>query len=312
MKERAIDTKFIVIYAMLLICVVYAIFFLCGNLRGHQLYEKALNKHKPTIKSEKINYYRQVLSLLSSAISLNKGNAEYLAKKANFIIEAVKDEVGNSLNLDRSEAKILYEKAIELNPINFNYHSSLGEFYFGHDDKKAEEEFIKAARLYPSYYKVYSDLCRYYLSKGDQQHAFENLFLALYYFKDGSRMQVLDKIKSEVLKSNLFSLNEQRREITFTFSSPSAEFDFKKHGFPHVDIWLNIKVYIGKLPSQVRLYKENEVLEYFKLEKITENHQIYTLQLDPAKLKACLDELSIKVTPPLPLEKIEVIIVFTY
>ena len=311
MKEKNIDTKFVILFSVLMLCVIPLIIFLYCNLRAYILYETALNKSNPTIKSEKINYYNEVFSLLTEAISLNKGNAEYLAKKGDFIAEAIKEDLNMPLSLEKNEVENLYKEAINLNPTNFNYHLKLGSFYASIGDPKAEEELSKAITLYPVYYKAYNELCKYYLSENKQDFAFKYLLLSRYYYPRSNysfNEEILVGLRKELAKNNRFIFYNVSRELGFFIFTPGNEFDFKKNGFPHTENLMSIKVYIKNLPDAIRLYKDNLSLAYFKPKETIEDMKVYQLDIDPPELEAYLDGLVIKVTPASPIEKIEFII----
>lgn len=302
MKEKSIDKKFIIIAVILIICTLFFINFLHQNLRASLLFKKALDLNKPTVKSEKIKYYKGIFSLLSQAIRLNNTNAEYPAKKADFIVDAIKENLGNDLSITESEAENLYIRAINLNPTNFNYHLKLGWFYGDFNNIKAEEELRKSANLFPSYYEIYIYLFKYYLRNKEAGLAFGSLLSTV----NLSNANVIYVMRHELKwLSNLY-IDEEKRKFKFVIHPHKSEIDFKKYNFPHVNIPLGIKVFIKKSPfNSIRLYRNNYSAAPFNFVEDINGLGVYQLELDQKTETAFLDELKIKVSPAYPIEKVE-------
>lgn len=280
--------------------IVFLLVFLCSNFYGYLLYRDALSISKPTVRSEEIKYYRKIFSVLSQASALSKDNAEYLTKKADFMVEAM--DLATDLSFDRKDIENLYIKAINLNPTNFNYHLKLGWFYLYHNNTKAEDELRKTVELYPSYFKVYVYLSKYYLKTKKADLAFSNLLSAFYF----SNINAVYDIRSEIKGFDNLFLEGKKKDPTLVIYPQRSEVALKDYNFPHVDISLNVRVFIKKVPfATIKIYSDDYAFAPFKFVETTEDLDLYQLNLEPAKLNSFLDNLTIKVNPSYPIEKIE-------
>jgi tetratricopeptide (TPR) repeat protein len=308
MKEKTFNIG--VIYFILFFSIIFAIlcfFFIFSNLRANLLYEKAIIQEKPTVKSEKIAYYRKIFSLLSAAININRGNADCLVKKADYILEALDEDLGETLMINEKESEDLYKKAIALNPFNFEYHLKLGWFYVNKNNPEAEEELSRATKLYPTNSQVYLYLCRYYLKNKNEKAAFNGFILALNYAERKQRPKLINEMEKEFQDLPYLSLNKKRKELKFIAYPQNEEWNFKKEGFAHAKITLSIKVYVKEPLVDVNLYKDSHSYGYFRYAENAEGINSYELILNSFPLDTYLDDFRIKTNPPSTIEKIEFI-----
>jgi len=305
MKERILAPKERYFLFVLVVVITFFSCFISSHLIAHLLYKKALHCKKPTLTSEKVSYYSEVVALLTRAIRFNENNADYKAKKANYLALAWDDGFGAKLAINEKEIEQLYKEAIRLNPINFEYHLNLGWFYVNRDAAKAEEELLKAVSLFPTDYQIYLYLYRYYSQSKKEDCAFANLISALYYARNISWRTVMDEAKSQIQNLSGFLYDEKAKELKFTACPLSYEFDFKKRCFSCLALPLNIKIYIKKGLADIRLYKDNSPCASFKFKGNTGEFDIYELNLELASLGTSLCDFKIKVDPPSAIEKIE-------
>lgn len=305
MKEKNISSLFLIFVSAVIAVFIVAIFF---NLKAHIIYEKALNMKAPAVKLEKINYYHNAIALASQAAILNKLNADYMALKADLLFGALSEDLSGKEGTTQKEIENLYIKAISLNPVNFEYHLKLGWFYTQMKESKAEEEMRKAIELYPAYYRNYLYFSKYYLKNRKEKEAFNNILLTLYYGGGGLWRKIMNEIKEDLKDSAGFYFDEEKRQWSFFVFVPGPEIDFKKYGFSHINIPLNVKVYMGKSENQeVLLYKNNRLLKNFKKTSSAGASDIYEFSVTPDMADVYLDELMVKTIPPQSIEKIEFI-----
>jgi len=287
--------------------ILITISFIYAELKASLFFEKSNNLNKPPYKIEQIDYYKHVLSLVGEALKYTPGNADYYAKKGDYLFGALEDGLGEELSIDKVQIEDAYKKAISLNPVNFRYHLKLGWFYETLDDSsRAEEELINASRLYPSYSQVYIYILKHYLKIKDTPEVFRYLLLALYYEK-GCWRGVTEGIEKEILGLPGISWDSKIKELRFTSPCGSDEFSLKQAGFPHAKIPLKIKAFVKGNPEKVLLLKNSQPYLSLSMEEILPEGSIYGLDLSSFLSDAFLDSLSVKAKPYAEIQKVEAI-----
>jgi len=303
MKEKNTSFLFLIFVSVITAMLILAAIF---NLKAYLISEKALKMKLPSVKMEKNIYYRDAVGLISQAVNLNKLNADYLAFKADLLFSALAEDLGAGDNGGRKEIEDLYGKAISLNPINFEYHLKLGWFYAQMGSDRAEEEIEKAIMLYPSYYRNYLYFAKYYLRNKKEKEAYFNLLAAFYHGSNITWRTIMSEIRDDLKDSTPFSFNERKKQLIFSEPAPGAEIDLKKYGFPHVNVPLNIKVYIkSSTKPEVLLYKNNILFGHLKQVSSVEETDVYEFNIDPLAADVYLDALALKTSPAQDMEKIE-------
>jgi len=284
--------------------IIYLGSFVYYNLRAELLYERAVNRLKPTEAATLINYYRNKLGLLSKAIRFNKNNADYLVSKADRLTTAVEDELKSELSIVDSEIEDLYKSAIKLNPINFEYHLKLGWFYVDKDEQRAEAELSKAVQLYPTDYQPYLYLARFYLKTRDRKSALTNLLLSFNYSSRHIFSKEIKDIESDLIG---LSYNREKRGVEFTIYPKADEFDFKKEGLPHRKMPLEFKAYVNNVEERIALYRKGVFYADFRKLPVAPELSIHEFALDALPKDTYLDDFMIKTNFGSPIEKLEII-----
>ena len=286
-----------------IVVFIVAIFF---NLKAYILYEKTLSMKAPIVKIEKINYYNDAISFVSQATILNRLNADYLALKADLLFSALSENLSSMEHIKEKEIENLYIKAVSFNPINFEYHLKLGWFYAQVKDDKAKNEMLKAIELYPTYYRNYLYFSKYCLKNKKEKEAFSNILLTLYYGRNIAWRNVMKEVKEDVRGSASLYFDEKKRQLGFVVFMPGPEIDFKKYNFPHINIALDVKIYMKKSENpEISLYKNNHLFGHFKKTFSEGETDIYEFSVTPDMIDIYLDELTVKTHPAQGIEKIE-------
>ncbi|MDD4182298.1 MAG: hypothetical protein PHT53_00535 [Candidatus Omnitrophica bacterium] len=305
MKEKNINSLFLIFVSVIVAALAGIIIF---NLKAYIIYEKISNMKLPAVKTERINYYNVANALVSQAIKLDKLNAEFLALKADLLFGLLNEDLSGASDIKKKEIENLYIKAINLNPINFEYHLKLGWFYAQINKTGAKEEIQKAIELYPSYYRNYLYLSKYYLKKQKDKEAFNHLLLTFYHSKNIRMRKIMDEIKEDLKDSMAFSFDEKKKQLSFSVFMPGPELNFKKYGFPHINIPLGVRVYIkNSVKPEVLMYKDNILSGNFKKIASPDDTDSYEFNIEPSMADIYLDDLAIKTAPPQAIEKIEFI-----
>lgn len=306
MREKSINNLFLVLISIFAVALAAVIFL---NLAAYIFYEKAIKMKLPVLKIEKINYYNNAILLLSRAVEVNKLNAEYPAFKADLLFGLLSEDNPSAGDARKKEIEDLYLRAISLNPVNFEYHLKLGWFYAQMNEKKAEDEMQKAIKLYPSYYRNYFYIAKYYLKSKREKEAFCNILLSLYHGGELSLWRpILRELGSDLKSSQFFTFEEKKKYFSFFVFMPGAEFSFEKYGFPHINTLFTLRVYMkNEEAPQISLYKNNTLAGNFKKISPIDGANVYEFGMDQNMADVFLDELTIKTEPRQSIEKIEFI-----
>jgi len=255
----------------------------------NQIYRIALLKEK---NLDSTIYYKDLISLIDKALDFYKYNPDLYSKKADCLYKINKD------NIDEIEK--LYIKAIQLNPINYEYHLKLGLFYFENEKiNLAEKELEKAYTLYPLDYQTNLYLIKNYIKNNKTFEAFKKLILFLEFTNNTNILRDLEKDKNT---SDIF-IDWNKRFIKYIFYYTYI-FDFKEQNFPNISS-LKIIVYIKK-DSPVILSKNNKFYcDFKKIDKI-DDYYIYELNLSIPK-KANINEFQVKTEDFTTIEKLEIL-----
>lgn len=109
--------------------------------------------------------YEDAINEINKAIAVNHNNSKYLSKKADLLMElALRNDLKDEFRVFKEFkepaqaldiARTLYEKAIDLNPTNFDYHLKLARLYsiLGEKDLR-QQEYKKALFLNPQNTKI--------------------------------------------------------------------------------------------------------------------------------------------------------------
>jgi tetratricopeptide (TPR) repeat protein len=204
----------------------------------------------------------------------------------------------------------MYEKAISLNPLNYEDHLKLGWFYANKGQmQRAQVELQKAVELYPTNFQTYVYLGKYWLKAKNQNLAFNNFILA-FYLGRFNWPNIMRSIKEDIVNLDFFSLDEIRREFKLITYPQEASFSFKKQGFIHKQIPLKIKVYVKKGAQEVSLYRNKDAYHSFHWLNSTQELDIYELILESFASNVYLDDFEIRTNPLTNIEKIEFIYKF--
>lgn len=311
MKEKNLDGKLNIIFFIALIFILMSAFRIYFNTKANFLYEKAIRKDKPAPAAAKSDYYKYIFSLLNQAIALNNKDADFYAKKAEYLSQALDEGFKEALAINPDEIIDLYKKAITLNPINYEYHLQLGWFYLNKGDtESAQNGLLKAAHLYPTNFQVYLYLSRYYLKLNDEGKAFNNLILSMHYAGKRAFRMIINAIKQDIGNSSALLLNEKAREVKFITYPINGEISFKHQGFPHEKIPLKIRVFVKKGSESVSLIYKGNIYKVLLWADNTPELDIYEINLDTFAADAYLDDFAIKISPPINTERIEFIYKF--
>ena len=314
-KELTLKTR----WAYLLFCIgavlmLFSSFFIFSNLKASNIYEKIRYLVKPHLKSEEIYYYQHVISDISQAIQLTKGNADYYNKKADYLAKAAKNGFSEEFGIGEKDIEGLYMKAIELNPAFFLYHIELGSFYVDQGRlKEAKEELMKAYELYPVEPQVKEQLREYYLilarkyfEEGDDREGFKMLLLARswepYYF-------IVDHIEIGriIKKASQVSWYGKKKRMIYVTKVQSDYYDFKEQGFPHEKIPLTVRAYLKKQPQRVMLYGKYANPDRFQLIEASPQYIVYEAKVESFPENIYLDNFRIETHPAITIDKIELI-----
>ena len=295
--------------------IIFASFFVFSNFRANTLDKKAKFLVKPYyVRSELVYYYQDKLELISKAIQLSKGNAEYYADKADYLQKAVKDDVAKELIIYKKDIEELYKKAIELNPANFLYHFQLGWFYTNEERfEEAEKELIKSRELYSINPKLQYYLAKYYLKRSkkapmekEDLETFK-LLLRVLELAWGKRWEFLGEIKERIKDSSHISWDNKKQQLIYTADLGSSKYDFKEQGFPHGKIPILIRIYSKIPPQEVVLYRKYTRFDTFERIEDVAGLTIYEVKVMSFPEDAYLDDLRIETYPAAIIDKIEIV-----
>ncbi len=310
MKAKRLNSIQVRLLALLAVVIFFAsLAFSVSHVWGSIFHERAMAEKEPAEEPGKINYYREVDSLLSRAISLSRANAAYYADRGDFFNRAMDAGLKEKLSIEDKEVESLYKTAIDLNPVDYKAHLKLAGFYMGQGSKKAEAEFRKAVALSPSDYQVYLYTSKYFLKQKDGEGSLRNLIL-FFHYADCDWHVGINSIRGDIERMSGFLLDEKARELRVKISSFSTEFDFKEQGFPHARIPLKVIAYLKGNPREVILYKDNLPYAYFRKVDSTPEHTVYELSLDNFLPGVHLDDFKIKTDPAATIGKVEIIKTF--
>ncbi|MDP2922584.1 MAG: hypothetical protein Q8O30_02530 [Candidatus Omnitrophota bacterium] len=311
MRERNFDIKLAFFSSAILIFIIFLSFFLCSNTKANFFYEKTAIENKPTVEAAKLDYYKHAIFLLTQAIRLNSGEADYWTKKADYLLGALDDNFKEALAINEAEVEDSYKKAIILNPLNYEYHLKLGWFYANKGDiKLAEDELLKAAQLHPTNFQVYLYLGKYYIKTKAEGKAFNNFILAIYYAGKCNWRMFTKAIKQDINNSSILFLDEKAEEIKLIILHTNSDFSFKNQGLPHEQIPLRIKAYVRKGVGGVSLTCKGDSYRFLHWVDSTPELEAYELSLDTFAQNVYLDDFEIRTNPPVNIEKIEFIYKF--
>ncbi|MEM7816906.1 MAG: hypothetical protein QXZ20_03260, partial [Candidatus Aenigmatarchaeota archaeon] len=241
MKEKKFKKeKYLLAIAISIINFVF-IYFIFVNLKAVIIEQKIDLKKVPSVKLEKIDFYKRNIYLLNNLISLIPQNAEYLIKKADCLRMAMDDGFKELFSIQDKEIEELYQKAIFLNPLNFEYHLKLGWFYIDKDTNKAKKEFLSSIELNPTDFHPYLYFSIYHLKNKDGKQAFINIISALYF--KASPQKIIEEVIPQIKDDLNLVFDDKKRELKFVAFPKEEIWDFKKEGFPQIKIPINIRVY---------------------------------------------------------------------
>ncbi|MDD3297200.1 MAG: hypothetical protein PHU64_07600 [Candidatus Omnitrophica bacterium] len=307
MKEKVFNknrSRYIVFAVIFLVVII--IIGVASALRADVFYARAVSLKVPELDSEKKGYYKRVLSLISEAIKFEKENSDYYAQKADYIVSAISGGLGKDLAINEKQAEDLYKKAIEINPVNSEYHLKLGWFYMDKDDSQAGEEIKKAVELYPNNYQIYMYLAEYYFEKKDIGKAFSNAILAFHYSKGGYYL-VARQLKDDARKVPGVVLDDTNGEFKLIVYPANSEFCFKELGQMQVAVPLKIRVYIKDSQAKVNFYQRGSFYGKFEKTEVTSEYTVFELDLERFPPRTWLDDFEIRTDGYVNIEKVEVI-----
>ncbi|MCM8831371.1 MAG: hypothetical protein NC918_04195 [Candidatus Omnitrophica bacterium] len=302
MREKIISKNtFYIFFGAITILFIFCLHFILSYLKAQFFFQEALSKNLVEVELEKINIYKEIFSLLDKSIFLCNLNSAFYEKKADFILKAFEENLGNELFVEEKDVETLYKKAINLNPLNYVYHLKLGWFYFKQNNLELAQKYLSSARLlYPTDYQTYFYLISFYFANRKEWEGFKELLYFVYFMKENV-FQLLNSLKEKISVLSYLSVDQNLRLIKFSFLK-NFNFDFKDLGLPNLKLPLTIKVYAKKNLEQIALYKGYEFYSEFK----NLGNNTYELELD----KKYLDDFNIQVAPPSEVEKIEFIVNF--
>ena len=309
MKEVPLGKKRNFILIAGLIVVIFSMWFIVSYFLAQQLFEKANIENKPSLKSEKIRYYRQILPFISKAIAIRGDNSDYYMINADLFRKAIEDDLEHEISIYRDNIEDLYLKAVSLNPVNFEYHLKLGLFYAVQGDRRAEQELLKTKSLYPKNKQIYTYLCQYFLTEKNYKGAFSSL---ISYFSLSPEGYWFGAVVEEELKEALadFSqlvLDKEKQELRLIIYPNSSEFSFEDKNLPLEKILLKIRVYSYNPENIVAFYREGVFWQNFKENESAADFFIHELDLGFISPKENLSNFSIKVTNNSSIDKIEMV-----
>ncbi|MDD5194302.1 MAG: hypothetical protein PHQ96_01340 [Candidatus Omnitrophica bacterium] len=310
MQEKFLNKKQSnLVFGFSLAIIALCVLFIVSSLGAELAYNSASSKVYPTLASERFSYYNNVLTLVASAASRRKDNSQYLAKEADYFFKAVEEGLGPILHLDESKIENLYRRAIQLNPLNYQYHLKLGWFYA--QTKKtqaAEEELIKATELYPTDAQAYLYLGKFYLKNKREWLGFKNLLIAFYHSVE--HWQIFDEAQTDMIGLSQVSSDRAGHFMRYIFYPLRSTFDFKEEGFPPLTIALNIRVYMKDSPEEVALLYRAIHYQNFKKIESSEGYNVYEFLLNTFPPKTDLSNFSIGTKPSSLMEKVEITYAF--
>ncbi|UCD15361.1 MAG: hypothetical protein JSV34_06510, partial [Candidatus Omnitrophota bacterium] len=230
------------------VLVLVSFSFVFSSLRATLLHKKARLESKPYLKSAKIDYYKEILTLTSRAIRLTEGSANAHRRKALYLSWVVADGLGRELFIDETDIERLYLRAIELEPLDYLYHYRLGRFYGGQDQfDKAEKELMKARELAPKKNEIRLYLAKNHLrrikkefiGKGEWE-IFKMLLQAMHL----SSWKFLGQIREIVKEFPSISWDNRKQQLIYTAGLGSDKYDFKEKKFPHEKIPVIVRLYL--------------------------------------------------------------------
>jgi hypothetical protein len=295
-----------------------AVSFLClaiviQNYQAEKLYLRALEREFPTIEIEKAPYYKETVLLLSRAIALNKSNADYIIKKVDYLAYALKDNVGEALNISPTYIEDLCLQAISLNPINFLYHFELGRFYMQLDRmKEAKNQFFEAIDLNKSqpilkqqlgYY--YLKLSKKYFAENKEWQGMKLLMLAATLIKEQAYWEkdFIPAIKGLVGECSSLSYEKGPRNIIYTIFVDKKFYDIYDLNIPYGQTPLLIRAYVKEPVQDVVLYKNGRVFGSF----IKRKDNMYEIGVDLFSENNYDTIFRIEPYPQTIIEKVEIV-----
>lgn len=307
MKEKIFNKKEKLYFFTIVIFIIFICgFIIASSLKANLEYARAISLKAPTPISERANYYSRLFSIFTKAINLERDNSDYYAKKAGYILEAIENGLGEELFISGEDARVLYEKAITLNPANFEYHLKLGWFYIDKNTGRAFEEISKAVSLYPTNYQIYTYLAEYYLMQGDSIKAFNNAILS-FYFSGYKWWKVAQQLGDNIKGFPDLSLNNGVRQFKLIIDCNASKLNFKDKGFMHVRIPLEIKAYVVDPQTKVAIYQGKSFYGDFKKAGVKQEYTIFEFNLGYFPEGAYLDDFEIKTEDYSIIEKVEII-----
>ncbi|MEI8349349.1 MAG: hypothetical protein WCI77_04260 [Candidatus Omnitrophota bacterium] len=306
MREKIFETKMLYwLSSIVILAIAVCACFLYTNTASMFLFEKAVNHKKTALDYAENDYYTTVLSFLTKAIAYHNGNAEYIVLKADTMLQASGEGLANALVIKDDEIEGLYRQAIDLNPINWEYHLKLGYYYAQKENPHAEGELLRAAQLSWKNYKPHRYLAQYYIQKQDYKKAFNHMILFLAYANQWERVRDYFKLLSDTIPIKA-EVHSKWGDMSIHFVAYPGASDFKLHayGFPYEKVPFKIIAYLNKPLTTVKLYRNNSFYADFRWIGEKENMNMYQLELGISSADPYLDELLIKTGPQSLIEKI--------
>ena len=296
-----------ILFTAIIFAIIYSTNFIFSNLKADFFYKKAMSQEKDVLESEKVDYYRQALGFLTKATKFNRSNPAYYSTKADFIVQALEDNLGEELSISQEQAEELYIRSVQLKPSDFEYHLKLGWFYVGKDDEKAEKELVQTVGLYPTGHEIYFYLMKYYIKQKDEKKIFSNFLLATHYSDQHWFVIFMDLFRRRHEFNQIVIDGHPKWSGKFIYDFDNEEFDFKTERLPHLQIPLKFKVYIKDKHDEVILYNGN--ISYLKFKKIddTKEMSVFELYLENFPKDVYLDDFRIRTKMYSPIDRIEVI-----
>jgi len=309
MKEVPLGKKRNFILIAGLISVIFSMWFVVSYFLAQQLLEKVNIENKPSLKSEKIRYYRQILPFISKAIAIRGDNSDYYMIKADLFRKAIEDDLEHGISIHRDNIEDLYLKAVSLNPVNFEYHLKLGLFYADQGDRRAEWELLKTKSLYPKNKQIYTYLCQYFLADKNYKGAFSSLISYFSLSPEGYwfRAIVKEELKEALADFPQLVLDGENQELRLIIYPNSNEFNFEDKDLPQEKILLKIRAYIRNPEDKVVFHQRGVFSQDLKTIGNTTDFSIYELDLGLISSKEYLSNFSIKTKNNSPIGKIEIV-----
>lgn len=130
-----------------------------------------------------------------------------------------------------AEAKAEMERALEINPLSYNFLADLGEiYYFNHEYDKAKEYCNKALEIYPDFALAHGHLYRIYLQTGEYDAAineYKKHMTTQWKFTNQStseteaRLRAVDKEIESYRQGGIRKFLKQRMAVTTPSNEPS-------------------------------------------------------------------------------------------